>query len=555
MFQHTIFDIEKIHLRIVAYCRVSTDKSDQANSFASQKRYFEEYIKRNPNWELVEIYADEGLTGTNTKKRKAFKKMIADAHLGKFDIIITKEVSRFARNTVDTLQFTRELKAINIGVLFMLDNIDTLAPDGELRLTIMASLAQEESRKTSERVKWGQKRQMEKGVVFGRDMLGYDVRGGKMYINEEGAEIVKLIFHKFVYEKKGTYTICRELREAGYRTVTGNAMWTNTVILKALRNEKYCGDLIQKKTYTPDYLTHAKKYNHGEEDFVILRNHHEPIISRELWDMAQAELDKKAPSDEIKSKHSNRYPLSGKIVCGCCGHKFVARSKKRKDGSVYKAWRCYSAAQHGTSKIDKAGNHIGCDVKAQIRDDDFMLTIQKVVECIDVNRDAILKSLTDVLKIVFSYGKKQAVDKDEIQKKLSNLHSREEKLLDLYLSGDLSKEAYREKKASYEAEILELENILNGTNIETASYDYNQAINDITEHITNLLYATERDEIFYKNLVEKIVVHSREDIDVYLNLLPHKWKVVLNSVLSADDLCGSILNTIQVQRNWDILKL
>ena len=542
-------------LNVAAYCRVSTDKDDQANSFESQKRYFEEYIKRNPDWKLTEIYADEGLTGTTTKKRKAFNKMIADAHLGKFDRVLTKEVSRFARNTVDTLQFTRELKAINIGVLFMLDNIDTLAPDGELRLTIMASLAQEESRKTSERVKWGQKRQMEQGVVFGRDMLGYDVRGGKMYINEEGAEIVKLIFHKFVNEKKGTYTISRELREAGYKTITGNAMWTNTVILKALRNEKYCGDLIQRKTYTPDYLTHAKKYNHGEEDFVVLRNHHEPIISRELWDMAQEELDKKAPSEEIKSKHSNRYPLSGKIVCGCCGHKFVARSKKRKDGSVYKAWRCYNSAQHGTSKVDKAGNHIGCDVKSQIRDEDFMLVIQKIVESLDVNREAILKGLTNVLKIVFSYENKQTVNKTEVQKKLTNLHSKQEKLLDLYLNEDLSKEAYREKKELYEAEISELENILNSANTETASYDYNQAINDITEHMTNLLYARERDEIFYKNLVEKIVVHSREDIDVYLNLLPHKWKVVLNSVLSADDLCGSILNTTSAPRNWHIWKL
>ena len=269
----------------------------------------------------------------------------------------------------------------------------------------------------------------------------------------------------------------------------------------------------------------------------------------------QEELDKKAPSEEIKSKHSNRYPLSGKIVCGCCGHKFVARSKKRKDGSVYKAWRCYNSAQHGTSKVDKAGNHIGCDVKSQIRDEDFMLVIQKIVESLDVNREAILKGLTNVLKIVFSYENKQTVNKTEVQKKLTNLHSKQEKLLDLYLNEDLSKEAYREKKELYEAEISELENILNSANTETASYDYNQAINDITEHMTNLLYARERDEIFYKNLVEKIVVHSREDIDVYLNLLPHKWKVVLNSVLSADDLCGSILNTTSAPRNWHIWKL
>ena len=158
-------------LRVAAYCRVSTDKDDQANSFESQQRYFREYIERNPEWELVQIFADEGISGTNTKKRKEFNRMIRFAKAGEVDLIITKEVSRFARNTVDTLQYTRDLKKIGVYVLFMNDNINTKDPDAELRLTIMASIAQEESRKTSERVKWGQKRRMEQGVVFGRDML------------------------------------------------------------------------------------------------------------------------------------------------------------------------------------------------------------------------------------------------------------------------------------------------------------------------------------------------------------------------------------------------
>lgn len=530
-------------IKVAAYCRVSTDKDDQINSFESQKGYFERQINLNPDWELTEIYADEGLTGTSTKKRKAFNKMIADAHLGKFNLILTKEVSRFARNTVDTLQYTRELKALNIGVRFLLDNIYTLDADAELRLTIMASLAQEESRKTSERVKWGQKRQMEKGVVFGRDMLGYDVINGVMHINEEGAEIVKLIFHKFVFEKKGCCTIARELREAGYKTITGNTMWSNTVILKALRNEKYCGDLTQKKTYTPDYLTHSKKYNHGEEDFVTLKNHHEPIIDREVWDMAQEELKKKSPSDEIKLKHSNRYPLSGKIFCASCGGHFVSRTKKRKDGSRYKAWRCFAAAQHGKEKIDSAGNKIGCNVAAQIRDEDFMLVIQKVVEALEINKDAIIKGIADVLKIVFASENETYIDCDETNKKINNLKCKIQRLLDLYLSEDLTKEAYREKKAEYEKEIARLEKLLNGAKNNTYEYDADAAVKDVCEYIKKILYATERDEVFYKNLVEKIVVHSRERIDVYLNLLPHKWSVVLNSALEQSDLCGSISGT------------
>lgn len=535
-------------LKVAAYCRVSTDKDDQINSFESQKCYFEKHINLNPDWELTEVYADEGLTGTSTKKRKAFNKMIADAHLGKFDLILTKEVSRFARNTVDTLQYTRELKTLNIGVRFLLDNIFTLDPDAELRLTIMASLAQEESRKTSERVKWGQKRQMEKGVVFGRNMLGYDVIGGVMHINPEGAEIVRLIFHKFVFEKKGCYTIARELREAGYKTITGNAIWSNTVILKVLRNEKYCGDLTQKKTYTPDYLTHSKKYNHGEEDFVTIMNHHAPIIERDIWNMAQEELRKRAPSDEIKLKYSNRYPLSGKIFCASCGGHFVSRTKKRKDESIYKAWRCFAAAQHGTEKLDTSGNKVGCNVSAQIRDEDFMLIIQKVIESLEINRDAIVKGISDVLKTVFSNKDGNCIDKSETSKKIDNLKSKTERLLDLYLSEDLSKENYRAKKSEYETEIAKLEKLLSSAENKICTYDANVAIKDMCDYIRRILDGTERDEIFYKNLVEKIVVHSRERIDVYLNLLPHKWSAVLNSVLEESNLCGSISDTMYLYR-------
>ena len=236
-------------IQVASYCRVSTDKDDQANSFESQQRYFKEYIDRQPDWELYRVYADEGITGTSTKKRVQFNRMISDAKMGKFKLIITKEVSRFSRNILDTIQFTRELRAIGVGVLFMNDGISTLDPDAELRLSIMGSIAQEESRKTSSRVKWGQTRQMERGVVFGRSMLGYDVKDGKMTINPDGAEIVRLIFHKYAVEGKGTSIIARELREAGFVTCTGNPKWNNTHIVKILKNEKYVGDLVQKKTY------------------------------------------------------------------------------------------------------------------------------------------------------------------------------------------------------------------------------------------------------------------------------------------------------------------
>ena len=213
-------------LRVAAYARVSTDKDDQANSLDNQRTYFSKYITQHEGWQLVNVFYDEGISGTQTKKRKGFMEMIAEAESGEIDLIITKEVSRFARNTVDTLSYTRELKKFGVGVIFTLDNIDTRQSDGEFRLTIMASIAQEESRKTSERVKWGQRRQMEKGVVFGRDLLGYTVKDGKLYINEEEAEIVRTIFHKYTNEGKGTHVIARELQEEGMRPKR-IALWSN----------------------------------------------------------------------------------------------------------------------------------------------------------------------------------------------------------------------------------------------------------------------------------------------------------------------------------------
>lgn len=290
-------DKDKGKVRVAAYCRVSTDKEDQAHSFASQCRYFQEYIRRHSRWELYAVFADEGISGTSTKKRKAFNQMITDARQGKMDWIITKEISRFARNTLDSIYYTRELKHYGVGVIFLNDGLNTMEGDAELRLAILASIAQEESRKTSERVKWGQKRRMEQGVVFGRSMLGYDVIGGKMYKNEEGAEVVRRIFRKFVEEGKGTHRIAQELLEEGIKPMRAK-IWHNTVILRILRNEKYCGDLVQKKTYTPDYLSHDKKYNRGQEEFVILRNHHTPVISRELFQKANAILDQKSRKRE-----------------------------------------------------------------------------------------------------------------------------------------------------------------------------------------------------------------------------------------------------------------
>lgn len=513
--------IQNMKKKVAAYCRVSTDNDDQANSFESQQRYFRQYIERNPDWELYAIFADEGISGTNTKKRKEFNRMIACAQNGDFDLIITKEISRFARNTLDSIFYTRDLKKHGVGVIFLNDNINTLDGDAELRLAIMSSIAQEESRKTSERVKWGQKRQMEQGVVFGRSMLGYDVKDGKMTINEDGAKIVRLIFRKFVDEGKGTHVIARELREEGISPMRVKE-WSNTVILRVIRNEKYCGDLVQKKTYTPDFLSHEKKYNRGQEEFVILKDHHEPIISRELFDKANRILDAKSLSQEGKAKHSNRYPFSGKIKCGRCGASYVARYKTRKDGSQYKAWRCFEGAKHGSPHIDKAGNQVGCS-GTSIRNEEAIHIMYLVCKQLTIDRQKIADNLIKTIQKVISLDMTGA-DTNTLEDKIEAAQKKRTDLIDLYTSGDIDRDEFTSLRAKYDAEINGLKSMMESMEKQQVVIaKQKELMEDIKNAVDELIGGIEYEDEFYTQLLDKMVINDRENIDVYLNLLPLKW--------------------------------
>ena len=528
--ERKIFDKKK---KVAAYCRVSTDSSDQANSFESQQRYFRQYIEHNPDWELFEVFADEGISGTNTKKRKEFNRMIDSAKNGDFNLIITKEISRFARNTLDSIFYTRELKKYGVGVIFMNDGINTLDGDAELRLAIMSSIAQEESRKTSERVKWGQKRQMEQGVVFGRSMLGYDVKDGKMTINEEGAEIVRLIFHKFANEGKGTHVIARELAEAGIHPMRVKE-WSNTVILRVIRNEKYCGDLVQKKTYTPDFLSHEKKYNRGQEEFVIIKDHHEPIVFRELFEKANRILDEKSLSQKGKAKYSNRYIFSGKIKCGKCGSSFVARYKTRKDGSRYKAWRCYQSAKHGRK---------GCSCES-IRNEDVIYIMYLVCRQLKYNRRKIINNLTNAIESVLM-AEWNKTSTDELTAEIEELTRKRTELIELYTSGDISKEEFTELRQKYSDRIEKIRAMQKGIESQQSMLDKRQELmEDIKKSIDELINGVQYEDEFYGRILDKIVVNDKNHIDVYLNMLPYKWSYAVSSgaemAISATDVPISV---------------
>ena len=517
--------------RVAAYCRVSTDSEDQANSFESQQRYFRQYIEQRSDWVLYEIFADEGITGTNTKKRREFNRMIDCAKRGEFDLIITKEISRFARNTLDSIYYTRDLKKHGVGVIFMNDNINTLDGDAELRLAIMSSIAQEESRKTSERVKWGQKRRMEQGVVFGRSMLGYDIRCGKMYINQKGADIVRLIFHKFVDEGKGTHVIAKELCEEGIAPMHVKE-WHSSVILRIIRNEKYCGDLVQKKTYTPDFLSHEKKYNKGQEEFIIIKNHHEPIISREIFMQANKILDERSLSQKEKNKYSRRYIFSGKIKCGCCGKSYVARYKTRQDGSIYKAWRCSEAAKHGAFHIDKFGNRTGCS-GVSIRNEDAVYLMYLVTKRLKLDNEKNVSSLISVIKSVLKSGNDNALDglKENIKFVEDNRH----KLVELYFSGRINESEFNEAEAIYSSEIKELRKnyrSVNKNKPEETKYQTNiEVIDKVIKEIVN---GVEYEDDFYRHILDKMVINDLNNIDIYLYGLPYKFSYKLKTTHNGD---------------------
>ncbi|MBC7765966.1 MAG: recombinase family protein [Hyphomonadaceae bacterium] len=495
-------------LKVAAYCRVSTDKNDQAHSLASQKSYFTNYITNHDHWQLVRVYADEGITGTSTKKRVAFNQMITDAQQGEINLIITKEISRFARNTLDSIYYTRTLKKAGIGVIFINDNLDTLGDDSEFRLTLMASMAQEESRKTSERVKWGQKRRMEQGVVFGRDLLGYTVKDGKLILSPQEAPIVKLIFHKFLTEGKGTHIIARELYEAGIFAKRVRH-WSNTAILRVLRNEKYVGDLLQKKTITKDFLDHKKQYNRGEEEMVYIKEHHEAIIDRAMWDRTQAELARRSPSDQQKSKHSNRYWCSGKLICGECGGHFIHKSKKLKDGTAHSTWRCANNAKHGT---------LGCS-NGSINDKVLASCMHYIIKHLHHNQEHLIQALMHDIASVQNVP----INTTHLQRSIEALHEKKKKAIDLLIEGLITNDEFSLMKQQYDDEISAFEQ-----KVAQSENANNLQIKGVTQYINQIkqiLLYDENSQIIYKELVREIVIYNGTILSIRLNGLPSTLQI------------------------------
>ncbi len=352
VIQPTITEEKSRMIRCAAYCRVSSDSEDQLNSFMTQLKYYENFLADSKTETLINVYADEGISGTQTKNRTEFKRMIRMCKNKKIDLVITKSISRFARNTVDCLEYVRQLKELGIGVIFEKENINTLTMTSEFMIALYGSFAQAESESISKNVSWGKEKAYREGRVQFRykHLLGYK-RGdnGEPEIVPEEAETVRLIFKLFLdgYSMK---EIAITLKSLGKLNKYGDVEWRSNTISRILQNEKYVGDALLQKTFTVDCITHKIVKNHGERPMYLVTDHHDPIVDRDTYNRVQQELagrsSKRKISDKTiteQGKYSSKYALSELLICGHCGTPYrrttwSARGKSRSCGGVSAVW-------------------------------------------------------------------------------------------------------------------------------------------------------------------------------------------------------------------------
>ena len=347
---------KKKNLRVAAYCRVSTKKDEQLGSYENQKAYYTEKIMANPNWTMADIFADEGITGTSACKRKDFLRMIRQCRKGKIDMILAKSVSRFARNTLDTISYTRELRSLGIAVIFEEQNINSIYPESEFLIALHAAFAQSESESISANVRWGKRQSIKDGkVTFQyKTLLGYE-KGpdGNPVIIPEEAETVRRIFEWYL-AGKSVRDIRLALVAGGFRNAVGNTDWTTSNLRSILTNEKYCGDALLQKTFVKDCISKKSIPNTGQLAKVLIQNNHEAIISHEIFDAVQLELARRRAQDGRsrksaptgRGKFSGKYALSGLLFCGECGTAY-RRVVWTQHGEKRAVWRCTSRLDYG----------------------------------------------------------------------------------------------------------------------------------------------------------------------------------------------------------------
>lgn len=444
-------------LRVTFYARVSTDLDAQLNSLDNQVQYYTDFIQSRPNWTFVPGYIDEGISGGTTKKRDDFNRMIRDAKAGCFDFIITKEISRFSRSTLDSIQYTQELLDHNVGVFFQNDNINTLDSDSEFRLVVMAGVAQDEIRKLSERIKFGFRQSIKNGRVLGNDRLyGYDKKDCVMTINEEEARIVRTIFDLYANHGFGIRKISQRLLELGYTSREGNA-FNQLTIRHMLENPKYKGWYCGNKTQSLDYRTKKKAFL-DESEWVTYPDPTIPaIVSEELWDRANAIYKERSRQMKIHANgasYHNRYPYSGKIWCEEHGTTYHRQVLPKKSGAA-EAWQC---------KVYRAKGSAGC-ASPQVRSGDLDRIMARIFTEMMPDRNVIIDSLLTVVRSVpreVDYSKERLHTEEE----MAAIHAKKERLLELSMADALTVVEFKRRNDTFNRQLRDLETQLATIQIE-----------------------------------------------------------------------------------------
>lgn len=516
--------------RVVAiYARVSTEHEAQISALENQVQYYDDLFRYHPEWTLYKKYIDEGITGTSVHKRQSFLEMMEDAKNGAFDLIVTREVSRFARNTVDTLQQTRTLKKYGVEVYFTEDNIWTMNDDdGELRLTIMATLAQNESKKTSVRVKAGQKISFQNGVIYGNgNILGYDKVGRDFVINEEQAQTVRMIYNMYL-NGMGMRKIQFELEAAGRKTSTGLTRWYSSYISRVLNNPFYCGMIVYRKEYVPDYLEQKKVKNWGEVEQIAVIGSHKPIVTREEFEQVKTILNSKSFSVNNrgrKGKHKADDVYCRKLKC-YCGASMNRRVWRRVNGIPQYCYQCYSQVKTGSITTRKKR---GLDIEGIC--DSPMVPRWKLESMADMifqkfwkDRSGIIKIANEMLEDHYKDDREIDFQKEieETKHKLEILDKKFDNLIDMRIAGEIDAAKFDEKKKALTDEKEKYEKILDSYQIdeEISDEEYNQ-------RLQVLKYGLEKDFNFSTHSIPDEVIEAFvKEIIVYPDCFVWKLNIV-----------------------------
>ena len=503
---------DKYHqLRVAAYCRVSTELEEQQNSYQVQIAYYTDLINKKKEWTLAGIFADEGISGTQTKKRTEFNRMIRMCRNKKIDLVITKSISRFARNTVDCLEYVRQLKDLGIGVIFEKENINTLTMTSEFMIALYGSFAQAESESISKNVSWGKEKAYREGKVQFqyKHLLGYKKGAdGKPEIIPEEAETVKLIYTMFL-DGHSMKNIALILHVKGIHTKTGSTEWRTNTITRILQNEKYVGDALLQKTFTSDCITHKVVKNHGERPMYLVTNHHDPIIDRDTYNRVQQELarrnSKRKISDKTvteQGKYSSKYALSELLICGHCGTPYrrttwAARGKKQI------VWRCLSRLEHGKKY---------CPDSPTIKEEQLHRGILRAINNYYSCRNDIVRILkANIGSVLECQGQEEILS---VEKRLKEIDQARTDLVNLIASGGCDEDKLDSEFAKLYAEEQGLSERLTMLKSQNKTSEETQAkLDKIMDMIGHEKFELETfDNVLIRKLIECVKILSKTEI-------------------------------------------